>query len=138
MKKEEKAGFTPLEIRRPKRLPTRPPEAGRGGSLTGFTLIELMIVISIIGILASITVPNFIKAREESQKTACIANMKGIQAAAERFALEAAIHSGTISTAALVPDYVQSWPRCGTAEYAAPVLDSTPTCPNALPGHIFE
>ena len=52
--KMKKKGFTPLEIRRPKRLPTRPPEAERGGSLTGFTLVELLTVMAIILILAGL------------------------------------------------------------------------------------
>src|SRR2546422_903854 len=54
----------------------------------GFTLVEIMIVVAIIALLAAIAIPNFVKARSASQKSACIANLKQIDGAKATWALE--------------------------------------------------
>lgn len=55
---------------------------------SGFTLVEIMIVVAIIALLAAIAVPNFIKARASSQQTTCIANLKQIDGAKANWAIE--------------------------------------------------
>jgi prepilin-type N-terminal cleavage/methylation domain-containing protein len=58
------------------------------GKKQGFTLVEIMIVVAIIGLLAAIAIPNFVKARTTSQQNACINNLRLIDSSKQQWALE--------------------------------------------------
>src|SRR5579862_1891734 len=66
----------------------------------GFTLVEIMIVVLIIGILMAIAVPNFIRARQTSRMNACIANLKQIDSAKEEYAMDQKLDNGAAVTMA--------------------------------------
>ena len=85
----------------------------------GFTLVEIMIVVAIIGLLAAIAIPNFVKARATSQANACINNMRQIDGAAQQFALEKGKKAGdTIN-----------WPGDLTPYIKLNSAGSIPPCP---------
>lgn len=62
--------------------------------LGGFTLVEIMIVIAIIGLLCAIAIPNYVRARANSQANACINNLRQIDGAMQQFAIERSKHVG--------------------------------------------
>ena len=79
----------------------------------GFTLVEIMIVVLIIGILLSIAIPNFVRAREKSMEKACIANLKTIDSAVQQYMMENKGVVPTYPTDLVGADkYIKSEPQC--------------------------
>lgn len=76
-------------------------------SKRGFTLVEIMIVVAIIGLLAAIAIPNFIRARTTTQQNTCWNNIRQFDGAKAQYALEAGLSDGdTISPSSTLNDYL--------------------------------
>ena len=79
----------------------------------GFTLIEIMIVVAIIGVLLSVAMASFTKARENSRLKSCLKNMQVISWAKEQYAIEAGKSDGDpVVITDLVPVYIRHDPEC--------------------------
>ncbi len=88
----------------------------------GFTLVEIMIVVAIIGILIAIAVPGFLRARENSRGRACQENLQKIDGAKEQWALE-----NRLSNDSTVPSgWLGDTDICGPNGY----IKRTPNCPS--------
>jgi prepilin-type N-terminal cleavage/methylation domain-containing protein len=133
------ASFTPSQQKGKIRM------KNRTLSNKGFTLVEIMIVVAIIGLLAAIAIPNFVRARTTSQTNACINNLRQIDGASQQWALETKQSGDATVTFANIQPYLKNAVTCpaggaastfGTS-YTLTTVSNKPTCQIVPATHVL-
>jgi prepilin-type N-terminal cleavage/methylation domain-containing protein len=107
----------------------------------GFTLVEIMIVVGIIGLIAAMAMPSFLRARSTAQQNACINNLRVIDGGKQQCALVFRMSSGRTIVDSSVNEYIRgsTTPLCpsgGTYTYGK--VGSNPACTISSPtSHLF-
>ena len=97
----------------------------------GFTLMEMMIVVTIMAMLMAIATPSFVRARDSARTNSCMANLKAIDGAKTQWAMEYRKTDGeAVSWNDLAPSYMKSQVTCPWGVgYTLQPVGTPPYCP---------
>jgi prepilin-type N-terminal cleavage/methylation domain-containing protein len=110
---------------------------------SGFTLVEIMIVVAIIGLLASIAIPNFVQVRKSANQKVCISNLHQIESAIQRWSLDMRRDEGQPVTYNDIRGYLKNAVVCpsgGTSfadSYTITTVDAPPVCQKQPVTHLL-
>ena len=106
----------------------------------GFTLVEIMIVVAIIGLLAAIAIPNFARARNTTQRNMCVSHLRQIDGAKHQWALENGKTDTDTPGENDVKVYIrgENLPACPpTGTYTIGAMNTDPACSQSANGHFL-
>ncbi len=96
----------------------------------GLTLVETMIVVCILALIVAVALPNFLRAREEASAKLCVAKLRQMETAKERWAWSSGAGLATeVYMSDLVSDFIKIAPVCPSeGEYTLGTVSENPTC----------
>jgi len=97
----------------------------------GFTLIEMMIVVTIIAMLMAMATPSFVRARDMARQNACMSNLKAIDGAKTQWAMEFRKSDGAaVAWSDIAPSYMKAEVGCAWGfAYTLQPVGTPPYCP---------
>jgi len=115
----------------------------RNTNQAGFTMVEIMIVVSLIGLLASIALPNFLKTRTTAQTNVCINNLRQIDDAIQQWALEEKRGANSAVQFADISAYLKRTVICPAGgvsfddSYSVSIVGTEPSCQKLPASHLI-